>query len=82
MRIEELQELADRAELHGLSRCILVINRGSCPQGFKIRVTGMGLGEIVNMIKRENRVDIAAWFHLTDVRRYIRLYKKQAGGEK
>ena len=74
MTISELQELVSRTELQGLSRCILVVNRKSNPKGWKIRVNGMGLGEIASVQEKNGQIQVVAWFFLNDVKKYIRKY--------
>lgn len=76
MTIEELEDVAKRTEEHGLQRIILVIKRKQPPRGYRIKVLGMGLGEIVNVQECNDEFDVVAWFALKDVKRYIGLVKK------
>lgn len=85
MEVEELENIVAKTEAQGLDRVILAITRKSNPKGWKVRVNGMGLGEIANVQNKNGRVEIVAWFKLADVKRYVRIYKaaiaqRQDGG--
>lgn len=78
MNIQELEDVAKRTEEQGLQRIILVIKRKHPPRGYRIKVLGMGLGEIANVQKNNSEFDIVAWFDIKDVKRYIERVLKYA----
>jgi hypothetical protein len=75
MTIQELEDIVTKTEQQGLSRTVLIIYRKNGPSGNKIRVKGMGLGDIVNVQDRNGMVETVAWFQIKDVKRYIGLVK-------
>lgn len=77
MTSDELQNIVKTAKDHGLNRVILVVKRKGPPKGHRIRVNGIGLGEIANAQRGPDGWLTVAWFNVHDVDRYIHRYIKK-----
>lgn len=71
MTIQELSDVVRKQKELNLTRAILVITRKTGPSGHRIRVNGIGYGEIANVQERNGMVETVAWFNVSDLERYI-----------
>ncbi len=77
MTVEQLEEACANAKARGDSGVVLVFNRKRPPSGYRVRLNGMGLGEIYNvqMEQDERSFRVVARFELADVDRYCKLIR-------
>lgn len=74
MTLEELTQKVATARTNGLDYIMLVITRRSAPGRFnnKIRVKGLGIGEVANCQEKNGMHEIVAWFKCDAIEKTLR----------
>jgi len=76
-----LEALVHKARENKLTRLPLVVSRTRPPKGTRIRVNGMGTGEVASGYKFFVEWKVVAWFYVDDVERYIAKVRAQNNGK-